>query len=140
LAVDVRRGADIGVAEDALHRDRARAEHHQQRSVRVARVVEADRQDLSDRPELVVALRATAKVSVVRFFAVATARSAALVHVARDDLRTSERRPQDVHEHRVFRVLAAVGTARLIISGRSFRKKYFPDPIGRKRFWYQTGT
>jgi hypothetical protein len=110
VAVHVRGRADVRVAEDPLHRDRAGAEHHQQRRGGVARVVEPERRHLTDRPELEVALGAATQVSVGRLLAVAAARAATLMHVAGHDLRAPEGRPEHVHEHHVLRVLAAVGT------------------------------
>ncbi len=45
MAIDVGRDPNVGVAKDALHGRWIRPEHHQQRSRRVAGVVEPERQD-----------------------------------------------------------------------------------------------
>jgi hypothetical protein len=82
VAVDLGREARILVPHDPLHRRQVGALHEQERSRRVAQVVEPKLPHLADREQLEVALRATPRVRVGRRLAVVAALAAALVDVA----------------------------------------------------------
>ena len=92
MTVDVHGHPNVRVAEDPLHSSRARPEHHEQRCGGVARVVETDRHDLADGPELHVAAGAAAERAVGRFDEIATALTSTFVRVPGHDLGAAKRR------------------------------------------------
>ncbi|HMF39912.1 MAG TPA: hypothetical protein VKQ32_04420 [Polyangia bacterium] len=98
MAVELGGDARIGVAHDPLHRREVSAGHHEQRGCRVADVVEADRPNLPDRPELHLALGAPADLSVWRVLDVAAVFAPTRVPPAGENVRSSERPPEDLLE------------------------------------------
>jgi hypothetical protein len=91
VAVELHRDARVGVAHDLLDGREVGARHDEERSRRVADVVEADRAHLPYGPELEPALRAPTNLVVWVLLDVSAAFSATPVLVARDDVRAAER-------------------------------------------------
>jgi hypothetical protein len=85
VAVELGRDPRVRVPHDPLHRWEIRAGHHKQEGSGVAGVVEAQRADLADRPELHLALGAAAKLRIGRELGLATAWASADVTLAGDD-------------------------------------------------------
>ena len=87
VAVAFSRQPRVAVPEDALHRGRIGARHHQERSGAVPHILEAELPDLRLGPELRLVLGAAAKLRVGRLLRVAAARAPADVVVACHDSR-----------------------------------------------------
>ena len=109
MAVGLGREAGIGVAKDSLDRRHIGAAHEEERRGRVAQVMEPDRTHLSRRPELHLAARTPAEITVARGLPMAAALASALVDPALDDSRFVERAPQNQFQLHAVRHHRAIG-------------------------------
>ena len=101
VAIDLGGDPGVAVAKDPLHRGRVRSGHQEQRTGRVAQVVEPNRPNLGLGPELHSVDRAVAKLGILCRVPVAAAFLATNMNIRGDDARMGKGPSQDFFERRM---------------------------------------